>query len=473
MHRSTQALALLSLVNFMVILDAQIVILALPTIEDALGFSSEGAGWVLSAYLLAFGGLLLLGGRAGDLLGRRRVFLAGAALFGVSSLLCGLAWAPAVLVGARVAQGVSAAIMAPTALAILMTTFAEGPERNRALAVWGGLGGLGATAALLAGGALTDVLGWESIFLINVPVAVALLVLAPRLLDESRAAGTRTLDPGGAVTLTAALVALIYAVVEAPQAGWGSARTLLLVAAAIVLGAAFLTIEKRSRAPLVPLRLFRSPSLVGGNLVMLLTGMAAWAVGLAASQYGQGVLGLSALAFGLGTTILTVMAIAGSYAGQAAVTRAGPRPVAAAGAALLGAGALLLAGVSASGSYLGDLFAGLLVFGLGLGMATVPASIAALAGVPERDAGVASGTNTAAFQLGGALGAAVATTIVASEAGGADRLQALTDGAQATFAACAVFAAAALAAAIALLRPAGGPRRAAGAAPPRTRRLRT
>ncbi len=310
MHRSTQALALLSLVNFMVILDAQIVILALPTIEDALGFSSEGAGWVLSAYLLAFGGLLLLGGRAGDLLGRRRVFLAGAALFGVSSLLCGLAWAPAVLVGARVAQGVSAAIMAPTALAILMTTFAEGPERNRALAVWGGLGGLGATAALLAGGALTDVLGWESIFLINVPVAMALLVLAPRLLDESRAAGTRTLDPGGAVTLTAALVALIYAVVEAPQAGWGSARTLLLVAAAIVLGAAFVTIEKRSRAPLVPLRLFRSPSLVGGNLVMLLTGMAAWTVGLAASQYGQGVLGLSALAFGLGTTILTVMAIA-------------------------------------------------------------------------------------------------------------------------------------------------------------------
>ena len=192
MHRSTQALALLSLVNFMVILDAQIVILALPTIEDALGFSSEGAGWVLSAYLLAFGGLLLLGGRAGDLLGRRRVFLAGAALFGVSSLLCGLAWAPAVLVGARVAQGVSAAIMAPTALAILMTTFAEGPERNRALAVWGGLGGLGATAALLVGGALTGVLGWESIFLINVPVAVACRA-RPAPARESRAAGARTL----------------------------------------------------------------------------------------------------------------------------------------------------------------------------------------------------------------------------------------------------------------------------------------
>ena len=438
-HRS-QALALLCVVNFMVILDAQIVILALPSIETELGFAAGDAQWVMSAYLLAFGGLLLLGGRAGDLLGRRRVFLAGTALFLASSLVCGLAWSGGVLIAARAVQGLSSALMAPTALAILMTTFEEGPERNRALAIWGGTGGLGATGALLIGGALTESLGWESIFLLNVPVAAGILALAPRLLEDSRAAaGRRAFDVAGAVTATVALVLLILAVVEAPEAGWGSTQTLALLAGGAVALALFGAAERRSPAPLVPLAMLRSRSIAGGNLVMLLAGMAAWAVGLIASRYGQEVLGMSPIEFGLGTVVLTLMAVVGSYAAQAAAGRVGPGPVATGGALLLCAGALLLTGVSVDGSYLGDLFGGLLVFGAGLGAATVAASIAALSGVPERSAGAATGLNTAAFQLGGAFGAAVVTSVVVAQTDGRG-VAALTDGFQAGFATAALLA---------------------------------
>jgi EmrB/QacA subfamily drug resistance transporter len=443
-------LALLCTVNFMVILDSQIVILGLPSIEEDLGFSADGVQWVLSAYLLSFGGLLLLGGRAGDLLGRRRLLIAGTILFGVSSLLCGLAWSPAVLVAARVAQGVSAAIMAPTALAILMTTFPEGAERNRALALWGGVGGFGATAALLVGGTLTDALGWEAIFLINLPVAAVLLALSPRLLRESRGLGAaRGYDPAGALTLTAAPILLILALVEAPDAGWTSASTLITLAGAAVLLAVFLLVETRSRAPLVPLRIFRSRTLVAGNLVVVLAGVIAWGMSVTVSLYAQQVLGLSALQFGLGTAVMTGMTLVGSYIAQSLVTRVGPRPVAAVSMALLGAGSLLLAQVSADGSYFGDLFLGLLIFGPGLGAGTVAGAIAALSGVLEDDAGVASGTNTAAFQIGGALGTAVAVTVAAAHTTGSG-LIALTEGYQAAFIACAIVAIIGLAVAVAL-----------------------
>jgi EmrB/QacA subfamily drug resistance transporter len=451
--RPWKALALLCAVNFMVILDSQIVILGLPSIEQDLGFSADGVQWVLSAYLLSFGGLLLLGGRAGDLLGRRRVLIAGTILFGASSFVCGLAWSPAVLVAARVAQGVSAAIMAPTALAILMTTFPEGAERNKALALWGGLGGLGATAALLVGGTLTDALGWEWIFLINLPVAAAFLALCPLLLRESRGLGAaRGYDPIGALTLTAAPSLLILAVVRAPDAGWTSESTVALLAGAAVLLVGFLLVERRSRAPLVPLRIFRSRTLVAGNLVMLLAAVIAWGMSVTVSLYAQQVLGLSPLQFGLGTAVMTGMTLVGSYLGQGLVTRVGPRPVAAVSMGLLGLGCLLLARVSADGSYFGDLFLGLLIFGPGLGAATVAGSIAALSGVPEGDAGVASGTNTAAFQVGGALGTAVAVTVAAANTAGSGRLIALTEGYQAAFTACAIIAVIALAVAIALLR---------------------
>jgi EmrB/QacA subfamily drug resistance transporter len=451
--RRWRALALLCVVNFMVILDGQIVILAVPSIQGDLGFSADGVQWVLSAYLLGFGGLLLLGGRAGDLLGRRRVFTVGAVLFGVSSLACGLAWSPTALVAARVAQGVSAAIMTPTALAILMTTFDEGPERNKALAAWSGFGGLGATAALLIGGTLTDVLGWEAIFLLNLPVAVVLLALSPALLRESRAPGdARAYDPAAALSITAALVLLIYAVVEAPDAGWTGASTVALLAGSTVLLAAFLAIEMRSDAPLVPLRLFRSRTLAVGNLVMLVTGMIAWGMGLTVSVYAQQVLGYSPLQFGLGTTVMTAGTLAGSYAAQSLATRVGAWPVAAAAMVLLGVGTLLLAQVSAGGSYVADLLPGLLLFGPGLGAGAVAASIAALSGVPEPDAGVASGTNTGAFQIGGAFGSAIAATVAASHAAGPDPVG-LTEGFQAAFTACVVLAVIGLALAVLLLRP--------------------
>jgi EmrB/QacA subfamily drug resistance transporter len=448
-----KALALLCLSFFMVIVDAQIVILGLPSIEADLGLSVSGTQWVLSAYLLAFGGLLLLGGRSADLLGRRRMFMIGTALFLVSSLVCGLAWSGGVLLGARVVQGVSAAIMAPTALSIVMTTFEEGAERNKALGIWSAIGGVGATSALLIGGPLTDGLGWEWIFFINIPVAVGLLVLSPRLLRESHDTScARCFDLAGAVTITAALVALVYAVVEAPKAGWSDPQTIGLPIGSAVLIVVFAMIERRSEFPLVPLRIFRSRTLVGGNLVLAALGMVAWGVSVTVSLYAQQVLGYSALEFGLGTTVMTVMAVIGSTAGQAIVTRIGFRSVAALGLVLTGAGCLLLTQVSVGGSYLSDIFFGLLLFGPGLGATYVAASVATLAGVAERESGLASALNNAAFQIGGALGAAVVTSVAVSNAEGPNPLSSLTEGFQSAFVATAVFPVLGLICALLLLR---------------------
>jgi MFS family permease len=411
--RGRAALALLCAANFMVILDSQIVLLALPSIERDLDFADGGAQWVLSAYLLGFGGLLLLGGRTADLLGRRRAFLAGTALFLVSSLLCGFAWTGGVLVAARVAQGVSAALMAPSALALLTATFEEGPARNKALAIWSSVGGFGATAALLVGGSLTGALGWPWVFFLNVPVAVVLLALGPVLLDESRGE-PRPLDPAGALTITLAVSAAVYGIVRAPEAGWASASTLGALAVAVVSGAAFAWVEKRSAAPLVPPRMLRSRRLNGGNLVMLLTAMCAFGTSITVSRYAQGVLGYSPPKFGLATAVLPVMAVAGSYAAQAALGRRGVRPVAMAGLASMAAGALAFGRVTADSGYLVGLLPGLALLGFGLGASAVAAAVAALSGATGRDSGLASGLNTAAFQLGGALGVAVASTVAAA-----------------------------------------------------------
>lgn len=450
--RRWKALALLCLANLIVILDAQIVILGLPSIESELGLSADTGQWVMSAYLLSFGGLLLLGGRSADLLGRRSMFMAGTGLFLLSSLACGLAWSGGVLIGARVVQGLSAAVMAPTALSLLMTTFDEGPERNKALGVWSAVGGTGATAALLIGGPVTDGLGWEWIFYLNIPVAIVLIALAPRLLGESRrAARERIYDLPGAVTVTVALVLLVYAVVEAPDVGWGNVQTIAPLAVSVALFGVFAIVETRSRAPLVPLRIFTSPTLVGGNLVLLSLGMTAWGMSLTVSLYAQEVLGYSAVEFGLGTAVMTAMTLVGSIGGQAIVTRIGFRAVASVGLALTAAGSLLLTQVSVSGSYLGDIFFGLLVFGPGLGATYVAASVATLAGVAEQESGLASGLNTSAFQIGGALGAAVVTTVTLSQADGKS-LAALTNGYQSAFAAAAIFAVIGLATAVVLLR---------------------
>ena len=459
------ALALLCGAFFMVLLDGTITIVALPSIGADLRFSEQGLPWVLSGYALTFGGLLLLGGRAADLLGRRRVFMAGVLLFTAASLMCGLAWSPAALLAARVVQGAGAAIMTPTALSIISTTFSEGPERNKALGIWGALGGIGATTAWLIGGPLVNGPGWRWIFFINVPVGLAALALSPLFLRESRAAVTRrSYDPAGALTITGALVLLVYAVVEAPHTGWGDLRTILPLAGSALLIAAFALIESRHHAPLVPLRIFRSRTLVGADALTVLIGTVAIGMPFVLTLYAQQVLGYSAVKFGLSSVVLAVGATAGAIAGQAAVLKAGFRLVAATGMALMGAGSLLLTHVSVGGGYFPDIFLGLLLGGLGIGLAFVTATVAALSGVAGHESGLASGLSNTALQIGTALGVAIVTTVAVSRSQGylaankgANPLVAATEGYQSAFLACAVLAGIGLA--LALLLP-GRPGRA-------------
>jgi EmrB/QacA subfamily drug resistance transporter len=423
------ALALLGTAFFMVILDGTIVFVALPTIQDALGLSTSALQWVMSAYLLCFGGLLLLGGRTGDLLGRRRVFMLGVALFAASSLVCGFASSEATLIAARAVQGVSAAVMAPTALALLMTVFPEGPERNKALGIWGGIGGIGATAGLLIGGPVTEFLGWEWIFFINAPVGLTLLALTPRLLRESVDPDcVRRFDVAGAVTVTGALLLLVYAIAEAPDAGWVSVQTVGLFAVAAVLLLAFVRVEMRSPNPLVPLRIFRSRSLVGGNLVLLSAGMCIDGMLLIITLYAQEVLRYSTIQFGLMTAVMTVMSVVGAYTAQAVVTKVGPRAVGAIGMALIASACVVLTQISVGGSYLNDIFLGMLVFGAGLGSAFVAAQIAALAGVREEESGLAAGLVDSSFNMGGALGLAILSTVAITAAGDGLGVSAQSDG---------------------------------------------
>ncbi|HEY8236818.1 MAG TPA: MFS transporter [Gaiellaceae bacterium] len=453
------ALALLCGAFFMVILDAAIVTVALPSIETQLDFSAQGLQWVVSAYALTFAGLLLLGGRAADLLGRRRVFMVGVVVFTAASLLCGLAWSDTALIGARAFQGIGAAIMTPSALSIITTTFAEGAERNKALGIWGALGGIGATTAWLIGGPIVDGLGWEWIFFINIPIGLAALALSPVLLRESRAPmARRSYDPAGALTITGALGLLVYALVEAPTAGWGSTQTIGLVAGSAAMLVAFVLIESRQTAPLVPLQIFRRRSIVGANAVMVVFGTLPYGLSFTLTLYAQQVLGYSALKFGLTSLVFPVMAALGSVLGQGIVLRVGFRPVAALGMALMGGGALLLTQVSVGGSYFGDIFFGLLVFGPGVGLAFVTASIAALAGVAERESGLASGLSNTSFQIGAALGVAVVTTVAVSRtddylaaSADANPLVALTEGFQSAFLAVAILAGIGVVLALALL----------------------
>jgi EmrB/QacA subfamily drug resistance transporter len=451
------ALALLGTAFFMVILDSTIVYVALPLIQDELGFSTRDVQWVMSAYLICFGGLLLLGGRTADILGRRRVFMVGVALFGASSLLCGLAWSEGVLIAARVVQGASAAVMAPTALSLLITVFPEGPERNKALGVWGGLGGIGATAGLLIGGPVTAGLGWEWVFFINLPVAFAVLGLTPRLLPESIDQDcVRCFDLAGALTVTTAVLLLVAGISEAPDAGWTTPRTLVFLGAAVVLFVLFRRIEQRSPGPLVPLRVFRSRSLVGGNLVLLTAGMCIEGMLLMVTLYAQEVLGYSTIQFGLMTAVMTVMSVIGAYSAQGVVSRIGTRPVGAAGMLLIGAACVVLTQVSANGSYLDDVFVGLLIFGAGLGAAFVASQIAALSDVAERESGLAAGLVDSSFNIGGALGLAILSTVAVARAdavaGSANPgTGAMTEGFQAAFLVAVGFGLLGLIAALALL----------------------
>ncbi|MET7281816.1 MFS transporter [Kribbella sp. NPDC005582] len=410
------ALALLCLTGFMIILDASIVLVAVPSIERELTFSTGGVQWVPSGYALMFGGLLLLGGRISDLLGRRRVLIAGLLLFGASSLLCGLAWSGDALVVARGMQGAAAAVLAPSALSIVMTTFPNGADRNKALGIWGATSGVGGTAGSLIGGPVTDGLGWQWIFFINVPICLLVVVLAPKLLLDSRGPGRRGFDVAGAVTVTAALIALVYAVVQAPESTWTSTVALLVLSAALF--GLFVVVERRSAAPLVPLRIFRSRSVAGGNLITIGWGLSAFGLNYTYTQYAQLALGTSAVRYGLMSAVLALTAVCGSMVGQHLVTRIGPRLVAVFGLLLGGAGTTVMTQLTVTSGYFELAFWGLLIFGAGLGAGTVAGSIVSLSDIDSADSGVASGLQNASFQIGGAIGvAALAAVATASTSG--------------------------------------------------------
>ena len=410
------ALGLLAMTQFMIVIDASITNVALPSIGRALHFPQVDLSWVVNAYVLTFGGFLLLGGRLADLLGRRRMFIVGLLVFSAASLAGGLAQSQGWLIAARSVQGLGAAIVSPAALSIITTTFAEGAERNRALGVWGAVAGAGGAAGVLLGGILTDGINWRWVLFVNVPIGIAAALLGPRLLVESRADGEgRSFDLPGAVTVTAGLALLVYALVDAVNAGWGSGTTLLRIAVAFTLLAAFVLIELRARQPLVPFRVLRLRTLRGANIVGLLIGMALFSMFFFISLYLQQVLGYSALRAGLAYLPLAVTITLSAGGASVLVTRIGFKPTLALGLGLVAVGLVWFSGVSApGGSYLSDVLGPSILAGAGLGLSFVPVTIAAVSGTTDADAGLASGLINTSQQVGGALGLAVLASIANS-----------------------------------------------------------
>jgi EmrB/QacA subfamily drug resistance transporter len=457
------ALALIVAAQFMVVLDVAIVNVALPSIKTDLDFSQESLQWVVTSYAILFGGFLLLGGRLADLLGRRRLFVAGVVVFTVSSLLDGLAWSEGSLIAFRSLQGLGAALLSPAALSILTTMFAEGRERNLALGIWGAASGSGAAAGVLLGGALTSAFNWSWIFFINVPAGVIVLALTPLLLQESRAnLDHRRFDVAGAVSITSGLMVLVYALTRATQHGWATAETIGLLAASAALIVGFVVIELRSKAPLLPMRIFRLRTLTASNVSGLLLSGALFSQFFLLTLYMQQVLHYSALQTGVAYVALTLSVIVFSGVAQAIATRFGIRRVLPAGM-LLAAGALVLyAQLPVDGHYFWDLLPAFLLSGLGLALAFVPMSIGALTGVRGDEAGVASGLINTSQQVGGAIGVAVATTIATTFTNhyvdthvGVTTLSgpALTHGFQVTFYVLAIIAVLGAVAAVVLTEP--------------------
>jgi EmrB/QacA subfamily drug resistance transporter len=412
------ALTVIVAAQFMVVLDVAIVNVALPSIKTDLHFNQENLQWVITAYSLLFGGVLLLGGRLADILGRRRLFVAGIVLFTVSSLLDGLAWSEGSLITFRALQGLGAAMVSPAALSILTTTFAEGRERNVALGIWGAVSGSGAAAGVLLGGALTSAFSWSWIFFVNIPVGVLVLAVTPLLLRESRAdLKHRHFDAAGAISITGSLMLLVYAMTRATQNGWGTTQTIGLLAAAVALLGAFIVIELRSKAPLLPLGIFKLRTLAGSNASGLLLSAALFSQFFLLTLYMQQVLHYSALKTGVAYVGLTLTIIAFSGVAQALATRVGVRPLLPIGMVLAAGALVLYARLPVNGHYFWDLFPPFILSGLGLALAFVPMSIGALSGVREADAGVASGLINTSQQIGGAIGVAVATTIATTFTG--------------------------------------------------------
>jgi EmrB/QacA subfamily drug resistance transporter len=418
MDRRWSALALIVTAQFMVILDVAIVNVALPSIQVDLGFSQTSLQWVISAYAIMFGGALLLGGRLADLLGRRRLFIVGLALFSLSSLLCGLAWSEESLIASRALQGLGGALLAPAALSLLMTTFADGRERNKALGIYGAASGSGAAAGVLLGGLLTSALSWPWIFFINVPVGLAAIALTPWLLRESRAElDHRHFDFAGATTITAGLMLLVYALTRATTDGWGTPTTLALLGASLGLVVAFVVIELRSRAPLLPLRIFRLPTLAAANVTMALVGGVAFSEFFVLSLYMQDVLQYSALQSGVAFVAFAATVVVASNFAQVVVGRIGVRPALTGGLIASAVSVALLTRLPVDGQYFWDLFPAYVLGGAGMAFAFVPVTIASLAGVGPSDAGVASGLVNTSRQIGGAIGLAAVSAIAATSTG--------------------------------------------------------
>ena len=408
-------LVIVCLAQFMVVLDLTIVNVALPSIQRGLHFSPSSLQWVVNGYTLIFGGFLLLGGRAGDLLGRKRLFVAGIALFSAASLLNGFAQSPAMLIAGRALQGLGAALVSPAALSIITTTFTSSEERTRALGVWSGIAAGGSAVGLLLGGVLTDLLSWQWIFFVNLPVGLVALSMALRFVPESRASTEhRTFDLAGAVSVTAGLVLLVYAIVEAQSFGWGSPRTVALIAGGLALLAAFGAIERRSAAPLVRLSIFRIRTLSVADVVMLLVASGMFSMFFFASLYVQDILGYSPLRAGLAFLPVTAGVGIGAAAAQPLIRRIGVRAVAVVGIGIATVGMALLTGLPVRGSYAGNLLVGLMPLSIGMGLTFVPITLLGMGNVREDDAGLASGLFNTAQQVGGALGLAVLSTLAAS-----------------------------------------------------------
>jgi EmrB/QacA subfamily drug resistance transporter len=416
MRRSPWAtLTVLALAQFIVVLDVTIVNVALPHIQTDLGFTPDGLQWVISAYTLVFGGFLLLGGRAADLLGPRRVFVAGLVLFGLTSLAGGLAGSPGLLIAARTVQGLGGALLSPAALGILTVTFPHGRERNIAMSVWGGLAGLGGTLGVVAGGFLVDSLSWRWVFIVNVPIVVALVAITPLLVPHiGPHEGDRSFDVLGAVLATGGLLAVVYAVVRAEPLGWSSAEVVGCLAGGVLLLAAFVVVESRVRAPLVPLRLLRSRALSSSGGAIALTGAGFLSMFFLTAIFLQQVRGDSALRAGVEFLPMGGAAIASAVLATPLIHRFGTRPVQIAGTLLGAAGLLLLSRADATGSYASQILPGTVLFGVGIIVVSVPAQIAAVVEVKDTDAGAASGVFTAFQQVGGAVGLAVVTTLATS-----------------------------------------------------------
>ncbi len=413
-------LVLVCVAQFMVVLDATIVNVALPSIQSGLGFSATGLQWVVNSYALLFGGFLLLGGRAADLFGRQRLFVAGVALFSVASLVNGLATSSGVLVGGRAAQGLGAALVSPAALSIVTTTFAEGKERTKALGIWSAIAAGGGAVGLLLGGILTDTLSWRWVFFINLPIGIAAILLSLRFIRNTKAEQRpETVDVAGALSVTLGLLVLVFGIVKAQDYGWGSVETIGLGVAAAALLGGFVLIEQRSKSPLIRLGIFRRRSLSASNATMMLVAAGLFAMFYFASIYVQRILGYSPLEAGFAFLPVTAGIVVGAGVAQQLIPRLGVRNVPLAGIVMAAAGLLLLSRVPVDGTYLAHLLPGLMLMSVGMGLTFVPVTLLATTNVAPEDAGLASGLFNTSQQVGGALGLAILSTIAASTTSGA------------------------------------------------------